>query len=177
MKTITTALVATAAILIAGCQSNQTAAIHHPVATPSPPTTARPPMTYEQTYSQMSWEEVSRSDSMGAFAYYYKYHPNEHTEEVRALADKWLQDTVLNAVHQGKEVKHFFFRDPNIQVGTTWAVLGGQLDIGQVSLYSHPIDTLTVSVQQDLRGPLTQFIYIKGRGIGVSGNLVYCFGF
>jgi hypothetical protein len=121
------------------------------------------------------WENVSRSDSMKEYANFLDAHPSEHQADVKALADKWLRSRVAAAERYGRRVKHFPV--PATNVGTTWEIKGGEINFGHVFLYSDPTEKLAVGVRQSLFGPLEEYLYARGKGIGVSGDLVYCFGF
>jgi hypothetical protein len=137
----------------------------------------RQALAQAQARAKAEWEAASRSGSMKEYYHYLEVHPNDHQADIQALADKWLRDKASEAERQGKQVKHFLYGLPRSQVGTTWALKGGEIAFGPVQFYSHPTDLLVMGVRESLFGPLEDYLYVGGKGIGISGDAVYCFGF
>ena len=147
-----------------------------PVSQGNPPTQTAAPVRAdserkEPAKPEISWEEASQSGDIVKYAGYLKAHPKEHLPEIRALVDKFLRDKVAEAEGQGKKVLH---NATSIQAdvggGTTFWLGGGKIELGPALWFSDPTNVLAVRA-------LNGFQYVKGKGLGIMGDKVYCFGF
>lgn len=125
----------------------------------------------EPTKTEITWEEVSRSNDIVKHAHYLKAHPNEHLTELSALVDKFLREKVREAERQGMQIMHNATSIPaNVGGGTTYYIGGGMLKLGPVLWLSDPTNVLAVRV-------FNGYQYVQGKGIGIMGEKMYCFGF
>lgn len=157
--------------ILQGCASAKRGAPveQGPPARPDKPATTETPP---------SWEEVVESEDIKVYAVYVKAHygqnpkpKGQRCEEIARLVREFLLAKVAEAERSGKRVVHNATTIPaDVGGGTEWWLGGGEIELGPVHWYSDPTDVLAVRSSQG-------FQYIEGRGIGVLGDTLYCFGF
>jgi hypothetical protein len=127
---------------------------------------------------------LSQGNGIDVLTSYLASHPGEHFNAIGALVSQFLLRQVEEANRQGKRVEHFIapvseYRGPRFTMedASRHQNANKYLGVSEVLLFSDPTDKLEYGVQDSLYGPLDQYVYLKGKGVGISDNLVYCFGF
>jgi len=124
----------------------------------------------ESVEPPLTWDAVAGSNDITKYAAYIKQHPKDHVADIRGLVETFLQKQVAEAEQAGKRIIHNAKKiHPNSPSGSFMWIGGGMLELGPVVFYSDPTNTLAVRTGS--------YQYFEGKGIAITSDAVYCFGF